>query len=98
MATITINVCDRCRKELTNRRTLLNLKKAPCKLEVKVLKIDLNGWNASGNVHSFELCDDCANKLAEFLGYSGQVEEENDESWEHHPEVIEQPYLTDMEG
>lgn len=77
----TINVCDRCRRKLINRRTLLILNKSPRKLDVRVLKIDLNGWNAADNVHSFELCDDCANKLAEFLGYSGPVEEEeNDES------------------
>ena len=78
----TINVCDRCKKELVYRRTLVNFKKPPRKLDVQVLKIDLNGWNAASNVHSFELCDDCANELAKFLGYSGPVEEEKgDEEW-----------------
>ena len=59
-----INVCDRCRKELTYRRTLVGVKSRGKCVDIKVLSLgDITGS------HSFELCDDCANRLGEFLHY-----------------------------
>ena len=75
-----ITVCDRCRKELTFRRTRVSLKpwKHVLGIEVHSLYPD-HGWTVNNaNKHFFELCDDCANRLAEFLNYGpteGSTEE-----------------------
>lgn len=64
-----IKICDRCRKELVHRRTLLNFRPDRYLLGIVVLTPDLGGLNRTGGPHNFELCDDCANELGEFLRY-----------------------------
>ena len=64
-----IKICDRCRKELTHRRTLLNFRPDRYLLGIVVLTPDLGGLNRTGGPHNFELCDECANELGKFLRY-----------------------------
>ena len=73
-----ISVCDRCRKELTYRRTLVGLKPRGRTCTVNVFRFDLFGLNNATGNHTFELCDTCANQLGEFLKYGpteGSTEE-----------------------
>lgn len=66
-----VKICDRCRKEITERQTIINLR--PSKRYI--LSVDVLARPAGANYllrtagHSFDLCDSCANKLAEFLRY-----------------------------
>ena len=69
-----ITVCDRCKKELVVRQTLLNIKPYKYVLGVSVYAKEAGGAFRRTADHSFELCDDCANKLAEFLQYEGPEE------------------------
>lgn len=64
-----INVCDRCRKELTYRRTLVGVKPRGKYIDVSVFRFDPFGTNDAAGKHSFELCDNCANELGRFLNY-----------------------------
>ena len=64
-----IKVCDRCRKELRHRRTLINIRPDKYFLNIIVLTPDLGGLNRTGGPHNFELCDSCANQLGEFLNF-----------------------------
>lgn len=76
-----VNICDRCRKELTYRRTLVGLKPRGRYVDISVFRFDPFGMNDASAKHSFELCDDCANRLAEFLKYGpteGSVEEKTE--------------------
>lgn len=69
-----ITVCDRCRRELIIRKTLINLKPVKYGLNIDVFSIyPSNVLQRTAN-HTFELCDDCANKLGEFLHYVGPEE------------------------
>lgn len=63
-----IKICDKCGKRLGYRKNLLFLKPSVRKLTVQLYKSD--PWNIidSGKSRMFELCDDCANELSEFLG------------------------------
>ena len=71
-----IIICDRCRKELTDRRTIINLKPIKHILNIDVFKVCSSNVMQRTSNHSFELCDDCANKLGEFLNYTGPEEVE----------------------
>ena len=70
-----VKICDRCRKELTVRQTIINLRPVRHILGVEVYSRYPNCLHRTA-VHSFDLCDDCANKLAEFLGYNPEFKEE----------------------
>ena len=63
-----IKICDKCGKKLTYKKHLLFLKPSVRKLNVRLFSSD--PWNIidSGKARSFDLCDDCANELSEFLG------------------------------
>lgn len=66
-----VKICDRCRQELTERQTIINLRPVRHILGVEVFARSAGAscmLRTAG--HSFDLCDDCANKLAEFLRYS----------------------------
>lgn len=71
-----INICDRCRKELTSQRTFLTHTITRHGLKVQLLKYLTAGMIKPCEIHTFELCDSCANELGEFLKYTGPVEEE----------------------
>ena len=66
-----VKICDRCRKELTERQTIINLR--PSKryiLSVDVLvRSAYDGCLLRTSGHSFDLCDECANGLAAYLNY-----------------------------
>lgn len=79
-----IKICDRCRKELTYRRTIVSVKPIRCILGVEVYTPIFGGsipaLQRTGS-HTFELCDECANGLGEFLNYVNpniKVEETSD--------------------
>lgn len=63
-----VKICDRCRKELTVRQTIIKLRPIRYILGVEVYS-RYPDYLQRKAAHSFDLCDDCANGLAEFLGY-----------------------------
>lgn len=70
-----ITVCDRCKKELVARQTLINIKPYKYILGIEVYTTSAyRGDFIRTSNHTFELCDDCANKLGEFLHYTGSEE------------------------
>lgn len=73
-----VKICDRCRKELTERQTIINLR--PSKRYI--LSVDVLARSAYDSClrrttsHSFDLCDECANGLATYLNYVPEFKEE----------------------
>lgn len=73
-----VKICDRCRKELVERQTIINLR--PSKRYI--LNVDVLARSAYDSClrhtsgHSFDLCDDCANGLAAYLNYVPEISKE----------------------
>lgn len=70
-----VKICDRCRKELTERQTIINLR--PSKRYILGVEVysRLPRYLQRTASHSFDLCDECANKLGMFLNYSPKEDE-----------------------
>lgn len=61
-----VKICDRCRKELTNTRTLINIRPVRYILVEEVYNSCL-GWIERTSKSQFDLCVDCEKRLREFL-------------------------------
>ena len=69
MADVTMKICDRCKKEIKDRRGIAVYEPVFIRsiLSIALFRKSLLGFSDLFQENKFDLCEDCSNKLVRFL-------------------------------